>query len=170
MGHALRLFVGPLIALRAFGQASAHAHIFALQQGAELCVVPLGDDLQDDLHRICGTGDWLETGPRISTGDMVFAARASQVAALGYVETEYFGGVGEQSAVLWRNGLLALGPTTMTTDSRTAGRPRSLWPINAVLRELGVTAGTHHDEFDAFGLDAYRSNEQIVARATRVDV
>lgn len=168
MGHSLRLFAGPLTALRFFEQASLHARIYGLSAAATLFVVPLDDDLQDDLHTISGTGDWLETGPRISTGDMAFAARASQGSAVAYLETEYFGGVGEQSAILWKGGELVLGPLTM--DRSKSSRPRSLWPINAALRGLGVDAGGSRglDEFEAFGLMDYRSHEHIADRAFRL--
>ncbi len=168
MGHSLRLFAGPLLALRLFEQASEHAKIYGLTAASNLFVVPLDDDLQDDLHNVSGTGDWLEKGPRISTGDMAFAARASQGAAVAYLETEYFGGVGEQSAVLWKGGQLVLGPLTM--EITMASRPRSLWPINAALRGLGVNAegSPFADEFEAFGLAAYRSHDVIAAKAYAV--
>jgi hypothetical protein len=166
MGHAVRVFAGPLVALRAFEQVSQHARIYALKPDATIFVVPYDEDLEDDVQQFQGTGDWLETGPRLSTGAMAFAARASQSAGIGYLETEYFGGVGEQSAVLWQNGALALGPLSMSADSGVVGRrPRSLWPVNAVLRGLGVRAGDHDDEFDALGLGSYRSLDAIVKRA-----
>ncbi|MBU1211081.1 MAG: hypothetical protein KJ587_07395 [Alphaproteobacteria bacterium] len=168
MAHALRLFAGPLMTMRVFEQASRYARIYALRPAGSMFVVPLDDDLQDDLHRLSGTGDWLDDGPRISTGDMAFAARASQGAAVAYLETAYFGGAGEQSAVLWKDGRLVLGPLTMALTA--ARRPRSLWPINAALRGLGVkTEGTQFaDEFDAIGLGEYRSHDDIAADALLV--
>lgn len=165
MGHALKLFAGPSTAMRAFEKASSHAFVYRLRSESALCVVLLYDDLQDDLHRLSGTGDWLETGPRISTGDMVFAARASIGSAVAYLETEYFGGVGEQSSALWKDGQLVLGPLHM--DDTVSGRPRSLWPINAALRGLGVRieGSQYIDEFEAFGLADYRSHDAIAGRA-----
>lgn len=168
MAHSVRLFAGPLMVLRPFLEASQHAGIYALRPEANLFVVPFTDELQDDIHAITGTGEWLEKGPRISTGDLAFAARASSGAKIGYLETEYFGGVGEQSGALWSSGQLVLGPLTLTTEGHGAGRPRSLWPINAVLRGLGVDLQGYDDEFDAFGLGQYRSNDQIVEQAHRV--
>jgi hypothetical protein len=170
MGHAVRLFAGPLVALRAFEQISRHARIFILTPDATVFVVPFDEDLEDDVHQFQGTGDWLDAGPRISTGAMAFAAWASQGAGISYLETEYFGGVGEQSAVLWQNGVLILGPLTMSSDGGAVGRrPRTLWPINAVLRGLGLRAEEGHDEFDAIGLSAYRSLDAVVERAQQVD-
>ena len=167
MGHAVRVFAGPLIALRAFERISRHARVYALTPDAPVFVVPFNEDLEDDVQQLQGTGDWLQTGPRLSTGTMAFADRASQGASLGYLETEYFGGIGEQSAVLWQNGVLTLGPLSMSNDSSGAvgRRPRSLWPVNAVLRGLGVRSAGHDDEFDALGLGAYRSLAAIAERA-----
>ena len=51
-------------------------------------------------------------------------------------------------------------------------RPPSLHPINMALRLLGVSAGgptAAPDEFYAFGLPDYRSNEEILARAMEVN-
>ncbi len=167
MAHAVRLFAGPILSMRAFSQASRYARTYALRPQANVVVVPLSDDLQDDLHGIVGTGDWLERGPRISTGDMAFAAKASRLAGVAYLETEYFGGVGEQSAVLWKGGVLGVGPLTYSMDAtaKGGGRPRSLWPINVVLRGLGVVASGFIDEFEAFGLGDYRSVDDIERRA-----
>ena len=78
LGHAVRLFVGPLVALRAFEKISRHARIFALTPEATVFVVPFDEDLEDDVQQFQGTGDCLDAGPRISTGVMAFAARASQ--------------------------------------------------------------------------------------------
>ncbi len=100
MGHAVRLFAGPFFALRTFEQISRHARIFALTPEATVFVVPFDEDLEDDVQQFQGTGDCLVAGPRISTGVMVFAARASQGGRISYLETEHFGGVGEQNAVL----------------------------------------------------------------------
>ena len=164
----MKLFVGPLLVLRPFLEVSDHAGIYALTPDASLFVVPYGDQLQDDIHGSNGTGEWLEEGPRLSTGDMTFAARASGTAKIGYLETEYFGGAGEQSGALWVGGQLVLGPLSLHMDGDGAGRPRSLWPINAVLRGLGVEAGGRMDEFDAFGLGNYRSNSAIEKMAQRL--
>lgn len=170
MGHSVRVFAGALISLRPFLEASTHAHVFALTPGASVFVVPFTDDLQDDVHALVGTGEWPETGPRLSTGDMTFAGRASLQAKLGYLQTEYFGGIGEQSGVLWSGGQLVLGPMTLANSGDGAGRPKTLRPINSVLRELGISAGGHFDEFDAFGLGGYRSNDSIFERAQQIMV
>ena len=51
LGHAVRLFVGPLVALRAFEKISRHARIFALTPEATVFVVPFDEDLEDDVQQ-----------------------------------------------------------------------------------------------------------------------
>lgn len=168
MSHAVSLFVGPLPALRVIAAASPRARIFALSASASAAsylVLPLTEDVHDDIHAAFGTGDWLDNGPMLSSSDLALAQRASRGTALAYVETDYFGGQGRQNAVLWRDGTLVLQPAELPSGS---SRSRSLWPINAVLRGLGVSAALGHDEFDTLGVGRWRSNEAIIAEAVEV--
>ena len=64
MGHAVRLFAGPLVALRAFEQISRHARIFALTPEATVFVVPFDEDLEDDVQQFQGTGACLDARGR----------------------------------------------------------------------------------------------------------
>lgn len=61
---------------------------------------------------------------------------------VAYVEAEYFGGVGEQSAVLWRDGVR-----------------EELGSINEALRALGVRGIAGRDEFDTVDLGRHRSTQ-----------
>lgn len=69
--------------------------------------------------------------------------------ALGYVEAEFFGGVGEQRAALWAEGELVLGPVT---EDDAQGRS----PISQVLARLGAVPDGNADEFDSVGLGRHR--------------
>ncbi len=78
------------------------------------------------------------------------AARLADGRPFAYVETNYFGGAGEQHAALWRDGGLCL------PRDASAGSAR----INEVLRAMGVTITDGvHDEFEAIGLHVMRSND-----------
>jgi hypothetical protein len=175
MGHTLRLFAGPKAALRPYREAIASLRIFALTPAAPLFVLPLSDDLLDGLHRRYGTGEWLEhpahpiaAPPRLTSTDLTFAAHASTGSALAYLETEYFGGVGQQAAAVWIDGRLAMRPALAHSSE---GRPPKLLPINGALRMLGVTARyatPDDDEFTAFGLSHYRDHDAIAAKGLAV--
>jgi hypothetical protein len=71
------------------------------------------------------------------------AAFLSDRGPVVYVEAEYFGGVGEQRALLWRGGVREELPT-----------------INAGLRGLGVRGTADRDEFDSLGLGRPRSTAE----------
>ncbi len=166
MGHNVRLMAGSARVLAAYRALTPLAHLFALTSGAEILVLPLDDDLHDALHRAYGTGEWRSQAPLLSTGDMAFAAEASREGPLACLETSYFGGSGQQAAIVWQNGEVVLGPSVMKRKDQERRAP-SLWPVNAALRTLGVAARDGEDEFQAFGLHFYRSNEAIWSMAAR---
>ena len=68
---------------------------------------------------------------------------------------------------MWIDGALAMKPNVLRADEN---RQPSLRPVNMALRLLGVAAGSGGDEFAAFGLARYESNDVIVERAVRVGV
>ncbi len=170
MGHRVRAFVGDALAFAHFRQVAPAAKLYRLSPATDLVVLPLDEELHDALHRLNGTGDWPENGgPLLSTSDLQFAARASDRAPIAYIETDYFGGNGLQHALLWKSGMLAIGPLSLDIQTG-AQRPTSLWPINVVLRALGVAATLHEDEFTRLGLGRYRDNEAITDKADQVPI
>jgi hypothetical protein len=70
-----------------------------------------------------------------------------------YVEAEFFGGAGHQSAVGFRDGQIAFQPVA----ARDA--------INQALRFLGVERAGKQDEFDSVGLFRHRSTDAWYAPA-----
>jgi len=69
------------------------------------------------------------------------------------IETDYFGGFGEQSAKLFRGKEIIF-----EGDSQFGGIG---YPINHALRMMGVKAKEGMDEFDTIGLGNYRTNEDF---------
>lgn len=66
------------------------------------------------------------------------------------VFTDYFGGFGEQSARLTKEGKILFN------------KRGGFGPINQALRKIGVKRVGECDEFDTVGLDKHRSNEEWV--------
>ncbi len=166
MAHDVALFVGTALSLKPFLELAPNARAYALTPDAEFGVLPFDGPLEDALQRRLGTGDWPEgQALLLSTTVQVFAAERSARAPLGYLETHYDEGGGQQSAVLWQGGRATIGPTTLNIPGVGAQRPPSLWPINVVLRAIGVLATATDDEFSAFGLVNYRDHLAIDARA-----
>jgi len=74
---------------------------------------------------------------------------------VGYVETDYFGGVGTQAAAAFSDGvpIVVVGAADISPVAQTLGA------INAAMRALGVMRRKSRDEFDAVGLGQFRSLE-----------
>lgn len=68
------------------------------------------------------------------------------------VVTDYFGGIGEQSAKLFINNKRILDLNSELGDSS---------PINSVLKQIGIDRKDGLDEFDTIGLGNYRTNSDF---------
>lgn len=82
--------------------------------------------------------------------------RLSLLGPLAYIETEYFGGVGGQGAAIYSGGKAMMEP-----------KWRESGPINRALRLIGVKRPWLGDRFQALGLNAYRSNDDLIEAAGR---
>ncbi len=142
MGYYLQALVGKADALGKYTSEFQHAHLVSLLQG--MAMIPLTDDLHDEIG-----GDDLGFVKLTSAGEQ-WAQRISSLTPVAYVEAEFFGGDGGQSAVVWFNASRVLGPI----DSQHA--------INQALRFLGVQIGNAHDEFDAVGLGKHRDTRDWI--------
>ncbi|MEU9112487.1 hypothetical protein AB0D04_11980 [Streptomyces sp. NPDC048483] len=84
----------------------------------------------------------------------------SRCGPIAHVEADFWGGDGEQTASLWRDGERVWGPEH--TSAFTG--PRQNWPINAALARLGAApagpdAPDHQDLFLEVGLGRGRDEE-----------
>jgi hypothetical protein len=94
----------------------------------------------------CGKGPVLWKNWRILVDLSEKAAlKLSKQQPVLYIQTDYFGGCGEQSAQL-----LSLGKKTRFKT------------INQALSKIGVQATTRKDEFDVIGLGMHRDNESFL--------
>jgi hypothetical protein len=86
--------------------------------------------------------------------------RTSREGAIAYVEANFFGGIGQQAAVLWDHGEIALGPLIDPEPKLFRRRRPSKGPFNQVLRRIGVSVAPGQlDEFATVGLGRYRETE-----------
>ncbi len=76
-------------------------------------------------------------------------AELSTHGPIAYVETEYFGGVGDQAAAVYSNGALVYSVGIVDLDDPRHG---GIGNINGALELLGVDVGDGVDAFDAVGL------------------
>jgi hypothetical protein len=166
MGHQIALFAGTKSALQPFRNIWPDARAYTLTPDSDIAVLPYDEPLEVALHRRFGTGDWPEDQSlMLSTTVQAFAAECALAAPLAYLETLYDAELGRQSAVLWQGGRASIGPATLDISGTARQRPPSLWPINVVLRALGVRATATEDEFSVFGLGQFRDHATIHASA-----
>jgi hypothetical protein len=117
--------------------------------------MPVTDKVFDDLHRAYPHLIDGENGfERLSAPVERVAIELSRGGTVAYIETEYHGGSGAQSSVVWNNGAVVL-------PARTA----EVGPINEALVLLGASRQDSPDEFDAVGLGQHHSNSNWFHKA-----
>jgi hypothetical protein len=120
-----------------------------------LAIIPLG---HAQLGRLPGAAAFnhREGYIYLSAGLEAGIGAAAPDTRLLYLETDYFGGVGYQGAVLFEGGTLVwkdLLPIGVEKLGET--------PISEGLARLGVTATPGRDEFDAVGLVRFRHMDDL---------
>ncbi|PWR06567.1 hypothetical protein DKT68_21930 [Micromonospora acroterricola] len=90
-------------------------------------------------------------------------ARWSRSGPVAYLEAEFAGGAGYQSAAVWLGGALSWGPRF----DDVLDAPRAEWPINMALTRLGVERGTWIDPFAELGLHLERNTDGWLAHGRR---
>lgn len=143
--------------LRALAGPLKEAHTVAL--GQHLSLLPMTDELVEAItvaESAALNGFWKAPA---SFDSMLVSC--STVGPVAYVEAEFFGGVGTQSAQVWDGGAVTLGPLQLAE-----GEPPSAAgsPISQALRQLGVAKKDYFDEFDAVGLGRHRETQDWLAR------
>lgn len=104
------------------------------------------------------------TGPesgfsRLTPGLLSLLEAVSVAGPVAYLETEYLGHDGYQTAAVWRSGTLMVGPLLLgRTEVFVPGEA----PISQVLRLLGVGAHGRFDEFVVAGLGRHRRTEDWI--------
>jgi hypothetical protein len=124
-------------------------HFHSLRQG--FVIFPLTDELIDKYMPAPQNFNFKQF-TYLSAELAKLLKRASSNTQIVYIETEYFGGVGEQSAVAFEDEEVIYGP-----NQATAG------PINNALQQIGVSKSEGlHDEFESVGLADFRSSEELL--------
>jgi hypothetical protein len=131
------------------------AKSIGLPQGKGL--VPITSELGDDIVELARKPNVpYQEFEYLNESIIEFAKDLSSLGMVCYVETEYFGGDGGQSSIVWDKGKVIFGPS-----SSVRGSPN---PINDALRILGVKILRMSDEFDELGLGNNRSTEKWFER------
>lgn len=158
MGYELQAVIANEWLLEEASTAVAHARVIRLDQG--LALLPMVDELFDAITT--GADDAAQLGFwKLPGGFADVLARWSIAGPLAYVEADYFGGTGTQTAAVWDAGVLAVGPLHLAQGHPAAADGT---PISQALRRLGVTCHGCDDEFDTVGLGRHRYTEDWIDR------
>ncbi|GAA2406205.1 hypothetical protein GCM10010420_37630 [Streptomyces glaucosporus] len=149
MGYVLQAVVAREETLRAAARGLPAARTVPLRQG--LALLPVTDEFFDAVAN--GPGGSLPGPWKLPGGFDRTLARWSVPGPVAYVEAEYFGGTGGQSAAVWDAGALALGPLRLAEGEPF---PAGGGPVSRALRRLGASAEGAFDEFEAVGLGRHR--------------
>jgi hypothetical protein len=127
------------------------AVVCPLVQGFSL--LPITEDLAKELSVYASQTKAPLTKPIEELSDELhaLAIEISYDCPIAYISTCYFGGQGNQNALVWDKGNLLFSPTTQGYDQ--------VWPntqISQALRAIGVLAEEGMDEFDTVGLGKHR--------------
>lgn len=148
MTYQLQALLAPISTLEIAKQADPDLTVISLRQGIGIIPIPISLNKEK-----CNLEYSLDPGKTFRfMNDWItqILKATSFVSLIAYVEADYFGGIGHQAAVLWKDGKITLGPLWDETS------PLRRKPINRVLKRMGVKLEEHIDQFDAVGLGAHR--------------
>jgi hypothetical protein len=149
MSYRIEAVIGSLAVLSCIAGEQPVMVVVPLRQG--LGIMPMTDAVFDAVND--GTPPGLPGFWKLPGGLDRLLCSCSALGPVAYVEAEYFGGAGTQSAAVWDGGALALGPVIIGEAEPV---PAAGTPISQALARLGAARGGHHDEFEAAGLGQER--------------
>jgi hypothetical protein len=130
------------------------ARAFALQPiplEFGITLFPLCARYCDDWAERLGVDGFLSDRPLVNCGIVHHLVNAIADAPLfAVIETDYFGGIGDQSAAVYRGQEEVMAPWVAYRG-----------PVNRALQALGVSARGPLDAFDTLGLGEYRDFDDL---------
>ncbi|MBM7774501.1 hypothetical protein JOD54_004705 [Actinokineospora baliensis] len=156
MGYSLQAVIASEPVLRDLAGTIEQARIVPL--GQHLSLLPMTDAFFDAVA-VPGAPE-LDGFQKAPPGFGSALAACSSKGPTAYVEAELFGGQGTQTAQVYNDGKVILGPLHLPEDQPF---PATGSPISQALRRLGAVKGEHFDEFDAVGLGRHRDTNDWIA-------
>jgi hypothetical protein len=145
MGYSLFAFIGKQPELQTIAGKYKNAKVIMVKQG--IGIIPLSHDLYDEINNF-ESADEVESFIYLNSNIQTQILQLIKKGVIAYIEADYSGGIGEQEAILWNDGV-----KTMYYKNR-------LGAINSILRRLGVSASNEMDEFDTVDLGRNRSVDE----------
>lgn len=170
MAHDIQIIVAKETIINQITIEWFQASSLSLPQG--FAMIPITMKFYDDINELANNQKPkpYKEFDMLSSSVEEFIRVKSHQRIIAYIETDYFGGAGAQSAILFENQQVKIGPLRTKTNWDAESQsykdtPEGYGAINEVLKELGVYKLKDKDEFDSINLGHYRSNEEIVEEA-----
>ena len=151
MGYYLQALIGKTDSLKNEPKSFPSEHRIELAQGLTMLLVT--EELCEEIaDKFPSDNESPSKGFSMLTKSLIERAKhISRLTPIAYIEAEYFGGAGGQSAIAWDKAETKFGPVSA-----------EIGPINQALRFLGAEALSAHDEFEAVGLNRGRDSEDWI--------
>jgi hypothetical protein len=165
--HDIVGFAGTKTTLMRLRELWPYSRLFQLAAGSDFVFLPIDDmnsfEPDHPSETIPLDEFWHEKS--FLPSYIEWFACLSETDSLVWLKTAFNGGAGYQAAILWTRGAHIFGPEVKWSGDEAES---SEMPINRALRRLGVRSTDKRDEFDVFGLGAYRNYQDLVACAKEV--
>ncbi len=162
--HNIRGFIGKEDIINEFRESWIDLKSISLKQG--LMMILLTDEFFDDVRELFDSKldvDYSSYFTYFTPAICKLLEQESKSGKLAYIETEYFGGVGSQSAILYEKGKIKIDATKTENvaiiDKYLGDEDTKEKAINVVLKELGAYREKNKDEFESVGLNNFRRME-----------
>ncbi len=163
MGHMIHGFLAGYEALATAATTLGSARVCRLGQDIGFLAATIESFSEDE------PASQFDSLDRLTARMEAWAREQSNRFPIAYIQTDYFGGLGAQQAIVWRHGRVQTGPLeTSNLDGRAT--PVTDAAINQAARQLGVQREHTLDEFEALGLGNYRDNESWIAASSKEQV
>ena len=148
MGHSIH---AAIVKAEIGAEAAEELGLKRISLAQGLTMIPLSDSWCDDWAAKLEMPGFVAEVPLLNARIVHRAlAQLAPGCPFALIETDYFGGIGTQSAAVYRDGAVLMAP-----ESGEVG------PINAALELLGVTTEGGLDEFDTVGLQHWRHLDDL---------
>ena len=167
MAHKIQVILAKEKIIEKFCKNWVHAQKLILPQGFAL--IPLKINLLKDINELNKNNNIkpYKEFIHLSSSLQELLIAESVCCKIAYLETEYIGGNGKQSAILYSNKEI-IGPFSTVTEwndkkLEIKDKPEGERAINKILYKMQVSS-KYRDEFSALGLDYLISNNKIITK------
>jgi hypothetical protein len=148
MGYYLKAFIGSPDVIEKF--AGSYNYGKAIKLNDSISIMPFTHEFFDEINKKM-TSENILSFEFLTTNIEDSALNLIGLRPIAYIEAEYFGGVGGQMGIIWKDG------------NRFLEFDYDQGVINSILKYFGVVAVSGLDEFDTLKLGRFRDTIDWIA-------